>query len=149
MRLLALIAVVSLVACDTGMAEQDAFVEIKTDRPVYTVSADLRIEVVAANVSERPLYYACNGMQHKLERLVGRQWVEVGPWYGRYFFYCDPSRLEPGEASSDIPPITRPEDNGITLSPGTYRIQSVFFKDVGLTDAVAADAVTSVPFEIR
>ena len=149
MRLLALTACTALIACDASAPAQEVVVEIRADRAVYDASADLRIQVAAVNLADRPVYYVCNGFQHVLERREEDDWTEIGAWYTRYAFYCDPVRLEPGSQVADIPPLTEPRVGDVVLTPGTYRIRSEFYEDAQLTALVATAEVVSVPFEIR
>ena len=149
MRLLALTTCVLLIACDASAPAQEVAVEIRADQAIYDASSDLRIEISAVNVADRPVYYFCNGFQHVLERRDESGWTEIGFWYGRFQYYCDPVQLEPGSQVADIPPITEPRVGDTALLPGTYRVRSDFYEDATLTVPVATSEVVSVPFEIR
>lgn len=150
MRPLVLAAAVLLLAFDAGAPAPDVTIEIRADRAVYAAtSGDIHIDVAAVNVSDRVVYYECNGFQHTLERLEGETWVEIGFWYGRYLWCYGPRPLGPGEAVLDLPPITTLRVGDVALSAGTYRVRSEFFEDERQTVPVPSSEVVSVPFEIR
>ncbi|WP_420457167.1 hypothetical protein [Rubrivirga sp.] len=139
-----------LLACDAGGPAPGVTIEIRADRAVYAAtSGDVHIDVGAVNVSDRTVYYECNGFQHTLERREDETWVEIGSWYLRLAVACYPRRLEPGEAVLDLPPITRLRVGDFALSAGTYRVRSEFFEDERQTVPVPSSEVVSVPFEIR